>query len=236
MADHQGRYMVFSQAFRQMDGRDAATLRTGPNEEGDSSSVSRIWNTCFMGERGNDAGGLYRESWSEFAAELESPFLPLLVPPPNGRHNTGYGRDRWVLNAGSGSVTHRRMFGFLGKLMGMAIRTGEYMALHLAPVVWELLVGFGAHVTVSDLAMIDEFLPKTLSLLRNIEESGVTEETFEYIITETFTTTTIDDRTVELVPGGAAIDVTFRNRLEYAEALERFKLHEFDAQVRAMPE
>ena len=51
------------------------------------------------------------------------------------------------------------MFGFLGKLMGMAIRTGEYMALNLAPVIWELIVGFGAHITAADIGTIDEFLP-----------------------------------------------------------------------------
>ena len=47
MADHQGRFMVFSQAFRQIDSRDPAALCVGPNDEGclprDNGTVRHRW-------------------------------------------------------------------------------------------------------------------------------------------------------------------------------------------------
>ena len=117
--------------------------------------------------------------------------------------------------------------------MGMAIRTGELLALNISPFIWDLIAGFGAHLVAADLGRIDEFIPKTLRMLRHAEEQGITEETFEYYLgDETFTTTSLDDRQVELVSGGASVKVTFENRCEYADALERYRLHEFDTQVR----
>ena len=83
MADHQGRLWC-SPRPSAVDSRDPAALCVGPNDEGNNKAIARLGNTMFMGERGNDAGGLYRETWSEFAAELETPFL-LPVPTPNNR-------------------------------------------------------------------------------------------------------------------------------------------------------
>ena len=79
---------------------------------------------------------IFRESFVMYAKELQSPFLPLLVRTPNGRSAVGYNRDKWLLNPGATSSTHTQMFQFLGKLMGIALRSKEYLALDIPSFIW----------------------------------------------------------------------------------------------------
>jgi hypothetical protein len=168
-----------------------------------------------MGERAHDAGGPYRESFAMYTQELQSKSLPLLLPTPNGRHAVGFNRDKWVLNPSSKSQTHMEMFAFLGKLMGIAIRSKEYLALSIPSMIWKLLVN--DTVTVEDLEAVDQSLVKSINSIRNIDQEGIDEATFAMTFFETFTTTTTDDRIVEIVPGGSNTELTFNNRVEYCD-------------------
>jgi hypothetical protein len=107
--DDEGRFMVFSQAFRQIHPMQPRGLRR----------ADKLYNVFWMGERSHDAGGPYRETWSVYCNELQSAALPLLRRTPNGVHSIGQNREQWVLNPGSASTTHFEMFGFMGKLMGI---------------------------------------------------------------------------------------------------------------------
>jgi hypothetical protein len=91
MCDSEGRWSCFGQAYRQMHSMSPAILRRG----------NQLYNTILMGERSHDAGGPYRETFCEYAAEIQSTALPLMVPSPNGRHAIGQNRDAWVPNPGS---------------------------------------------------------------------------------------------------------------------------------------
>ena len=59
--------------------------------------------------------------------------------------------------------------------------------------------------------------------IRHIAKEGVTAETFEHIIFETFETLGSDDRKVELTKGGAQKDVTFENREEFCDLATKFR-------------
>jgi hypothetical protein len=61
--------------------------------------------------------------FAQFAAELQSAALPLLLRTPNAKHAAGLGRDRWLLNPGATAPAQLDMFVFLGKLMGYAMRS-----------------------------------------------------------------------------------------------------------------
>ncbi len=61
--DNDARYMCFSQAFRAMHFRSPKTMRHG----------ERQYRTILLGERAQDAGGPYRESFDIYASELQSP-------------------------------------------------------------------------------------------------------------------------------------------------------------------
>ena len=71
--------------------------------------------------------------------------------------------------------------------------------------------------TVEDLEGIDYTLVQSLNDYREVEKKGITSETFSDSFFETFTTTSSDDRIVELVPGGDEIRVTFENRNDYCD-------------------
>jgi len=222
--DNEGRFSVVGQAFRQIHPMPSTTLRI--------AAGNRLYTCIFMGERSIDAGGPYRESWSMYAQELMSNALPLFVRSPNGRHGVGYNRDKWLPNPGSNSSTHTEMFSFIGKLMGIAMRTKEYMAVNFAEAFWKLVTG--EHLSLDDLEAVDYMLIQSMDSLRNIDKQGVTEELFGDVVFETFTTVSSDDRSVELKPNGAATPVTFATRCEYAESVLKYRLHEFDKQVAAV--
>ena len=109
-----------------------------------------------------------------------------------------------------------------------------------------------------------ESLVSSLAKLRHIEREGVTPELFESVIFECFDTLGTDGRRVELAPrrrtygsysfgrplltlhtaisttkvelepGGARRAVTWSDRGRYADAVEAFRLREFDAATRAV--
>jgi hypothetical protein len=83
----------------------------------------RIFKVEFIGEGGIDAGGPYNEVISCITDELQSRFLPLFVPTSNNVHNVGEHRDAWIINPSATSALALDMFLFLGKMLGVAIRT-----------------------------------------------------------------------------------------------------------------
>jgi hypothetical protein len=203
VCDHDGRHSLFSQALRQMGGMPSGRFR--------AARGTQLYNCVLEGERAHDMGGPYRESWLMFAEELQSPALPLLIRCPNSTHATGQNRDRWVMNPRAISPTCTAMLVFLGKLMGMALRTGEPLPFSLASLVWKQLVQQRA--TLDDLEAVDSTTVRSMAQLRTIDRQGVSEEMFPHVIFETFTVLSPGtDEVVELVPGGAAKAVTFRNR------------------------
>ncbi|DAZ99415.1 TPA: hypothetical protein N0F65_004048 [Lagenidium giganteum] len=220
--DWDGRYALFSQAFRQINSLDGAHFRRKDN----------IYYVRFLGENAEDAGGPYRETFAQYCEELHSSQLPLLLPTCNSQHNVGAGREKWVLNPGATSPTLLQMYEFLGKLMGVAVRSKQYLALNISTLIWKKLVG--ENVTVDDLAAIDSMVVNSMKKMRTIDRYGVTEEMFEDIVMETFTTLSSDNRLVALKAHGNSIPVTFSSRCEYADLVEKYRLQEFDTQVNAL--
>ncbi|KDO19324.1 hypothetical protein SPRG_15526 [Saprolegnia parasitica CBS 223.65] len=218
--DEDARSALFAQAFRQLNATDNYHFRRHSN----------VYYVKFLGENAEDAGGPYRETFCQYGAELQSAQLPLLLRTPNAAHNVGTGREKWVLNPTAFGRQHRlrrRLLEFLGKLLGASVRSRDYFALDLAPLVWKYLVH--EPVGVDDLEAIDRMLVQSLAKIRTIDELGVTAEMFEDIVLETFTTLSIDNRVVEITPNGRQVAVTFENRCRFADLVEAYRLHEFDA-------
>lgn len=90
--------------------------------------------------------GPYRESLAEYCAELQSGALPLLIRCPNAVNDVGINREKWVPNPLMGRghrfrpELHAEMLRFLGKLMGVAIRSQQPLDLDLPSIVWKQLV------------------------------------------------------------------------------------------------
>lgn len=126
LPDRDARFTVFAQAFRVIHGMPPARLRR----------ADKLYNTKFMGEHAVDGGGPYRESFGTYMQELQSGALPLLLHTQNGRQGVGQNREKWLLNPGARSPLELEMLAFLGKLLGIAVRSKEYLALHLPSLIW----------------------------------------------------------------------------------------------------
>lgn len=89
--------------------------------------------------------GPYRESFAEYCAELQSGALPVLIRCPNAASDVGINREKWLPNPavgreGSNAAAHGEMLLFLGRLMGVAIRSQQPLDLDMPSIVWKQLV------------------------------------------------------------------------------------------------
>nr|CAD7264868.1 unnamed protein product [Timema shepardi] len=218
---------------------------------------SRAWKVKLVGEGADDAGGVFDDTVTEMCQELIVGTVPLLVRTPNAVNDTGYSRDRYLLNPNLSSPQHISWFKFLGVLFGVAVRTKKPLAVPLAPLVWKLLVG--EPVSVDDLEDSDSLYIQSLRGISDIHLSGVTQDNFHEVLSvhspcsvpacpysrvvnilviplECFEGTSCSGRVVPIVPGGRSLPLTFNNRMLYVEQAIRFRLHEMDLQVAAVRE
>ena len=59
---------------------------------------ARAWKVKLIGEGADDAGGVFDDTITEMCQELESGTVPLLIPTPNAKNESGNNRDRWDLD------------------------------------------------------------------------------------------------------------------------------------------
>ncbi|XP_042891775.1 probable E3 ubiquitin-protein ligase HERC1 isoform X3 [Penaeus japonicus] len=196
---------------------------------------SRAWKVKLVGEGADDAGGVFDDTMTEMCHELVTGGVPLLIPTPNAASDAGNNRDRFLLNPDLTQHHHLLWFKFLGILFGIAIRTKKPLALPLAPLVWKLLAGVPP--SSSDLEEVDIEYMQTLRAIRDIDQDGVTEDTFHDVIPlESFECTSMTGARVAVVPGGRAVPLTFTNRQEYVNRTIYYRLHQMDRQVAAVRE
>jgi len=204
----------------------------------------RVWKVKFVGESVDDCGGGYSESIAEMCDELMSGSVPILIPTPNGRDEAGTSRDCYLLNPSPMSNLHKKMFNFLGMLMGIAIRTGSPLSINLAEPMWKLLAGMS--LSVADITEIDrDYLTGQMSLVffsfptnlssgsylvffvvgltyvRDLEENEKTGDFLDY----PFTTTSAAGHQVALSSHHKKI--TLDNRKEYYKLAIKYRLSEF---------
>ncbi|CAK4695727.1 unnamed protein product [Aphanomyces euteiches] len=208
---------VYSQCFAQLHPLQGSLLR----------GHDRAFKCQFVGEFGDDFGGLYRECLAQMSTELQtSSFLPLLQPCPNEVNNAGEFRECFVPNI------HLRndpkliqMAEFLGKLMGIAIRSKTPLDLNLPPAIWKYLVD--QPVCRTDIESIHQGCFQVVDTINNITKHGITCNMFDDLIDASFTVLSSDKHEVELVPGGKQVRVTWDDKEEYATAVEAYRLTEF---------
>jgi hypothetical protein len=208
---------VFAQVMTALSGLRPKAMRAG-----------RAFKVKLMGEGSEDYGGPYSEILSQIATELQSSRLPLFMLSPNGTQNVGASRERWIAvpSAARASPVCARMYGFAGRMLGVALRSKEALDLTLASTVWKALVK--EPLDRPDLAAVDEAYLQALDRFRTVDrDHGVTtEEEFADLFSEVFTASLADGRVVELVPGGRELPVTFANRGRFADLAEEARLRE----------
>jgi len=217
---------VFAQAFHQCTRASAAQFRSNEN-------AGRVFSVNFVGEAGIDAGGVYRDAITEIVGDLHSPEqLSLFSLCPNGIHKINSNMDKYIPNSSATSPLAIQMFEFVGKLMGVSLRTKATLPFNFPSFVWKGCVG--GTIEVSDIEAIDQVLTQTLRILIDpqLSESEFASSLPDDIC---FTTTPCNGGDeIELIPGGASKRVTYHNRSEYSSLVIQFRIHEFDRQLAAI--
>ena len=174
----------------------------------------RPWKVVFKGLYADDYGGLYRDSLDRMCRELQSAVLSLFIPTPNAREQIGSNRHHFVPNPAARSPVELNMFRFVGRLMGLAMRTGELLYLDLPSIVWKPMVDEA--VSEDDVMAIDRLSFSMVTELRKLEQhiqrgkGGVTPELFSDYIDCSFVVVGSDGAIHELVPGGTNLPVSWQ--------------------------
>ncbi|OQR95028.1 HECTdomain (ubiquitin-transferase) domain containing protein [Achlya hypogyna] len=222
MAGRRDRYAstVFCQLYEELRHTPPALLRRNDGKS---------WFTKFKGEPSIDDGGLYRETNATICFELNHSLVPLFCTSANGQNGDGLDQNALVPNLMCLEWAECcDWWAFVGVLMGIATQNlEEVFPVALARPVWKLLVGEA--LTPEDLPTFDAAAARTLAFLRDPSLDAATfEATFPDLA---FTCLTDQNVEVEIVPQGRARPVSFADRFEYADALEQWKLHQFDGAV-----
>ena len=225
--DHTGEFTVFGQIYQYIKTK---SFKIFKKKEGGNNA--KMFNVTFVGEASIDAGGPYREALTQACAELQSSALPLFIPSPNQKNESGLFREKWIINPSAKSTTHLEMFKYFGGLIGYAMRTGEFLNLDLPSIFWKQLLE--APVDRKDLELIDRYTIQCLDDIYNIHKKGVTAQNFSFIVDQKFTTCLSDGSEVELINEGRNMEVNFGNRNKYCDLVEKIRLEESKIQIAAI--
>ncbi|CAF3952910.1 unnamed protein product, partial [Rotaria sordida] len=231
---------VFYQAYKQLKSDASRIFRRTENEQ--------AWKAIYVGMFGDDQGGPYRDSITRICADLCSTRLSLFILCPNGRTNNGLNRDRWIPNVfppnRSIPIDIKNQYRFVGQLMGMAIRTKQYLDVRFSILLWKQLIY--EEVTIEDIEAIDissfaiinemeENIRKVKSLNECDDDDDVNNNCdylFSSIMTElTFDVISSTGQTYELIPGGFHIRITAANFEDYCMHYRQYRINEFYRQI-----
>ncbi len=152
----------------------------------------------FKGENVQGEGGPYRQFFTDVSKELQG-ILSLFIPCPNAQQGEGENRDKWIINPAANTSSHLAMFEFLGRLMGMALRTGVLLTMDLPSIFWKPLVG--TQPTIEDLKFIDRSVYRIIKFFSKCTK----EELEQSFPDQSFTTYLSDKSVVPIVEGKSCI-------------------------------
>ncbi|CAF3035361.1 unnamed protein product [Rotaria sp. Silwood2] len=230
---------MFHQGYKQMYPNASRTFRRTGDE--------RVWTAVFIGMHSSDGGGPFRDSLTRMCSELCSTKLPLFILCPNGRTNSGSNRDQWIPNVFPPDRhipdEFKNQYRFVGQLMGMAIRTRNFLDVRFPTLLWKQLVQ--EKVTIEDIEAIDissfsiinqmEENIKQVKIL-NESEDGNANTDCDYLFSSIMSELTFDvvgsaGKTFELIPGGFHIPITAANFEDYCMSYRQYRVNEFHRQV-----
>lgn len=166
-----------------------------------------------LSEAGLDYGGLFKEFLTDLAKAAFDPGYGLFA---QREAEEGF----LFPHPAAGNLQHGlRMIEFLGRIVGKAMYEGillDYCFSHVF--IWKLL---GRYVFFDELSTLDPELHQSLMYLKRYE-GDIMDLALDFTVTEEFFG---KRKVVELRPGGANIQVTNENKLQYVYAMADYKLN-----------
>eukprot|EP00531_Pseudo-nitzschia_arenysensis_P006133 CAMPEP_0116121812 /NCGR_PEP_ID=MMETSP0329-20121206/3892_1 /TAXON_ID=697910 /ORGANISM="Pseudo-nitzschia arenysensis, Strain B593" /LENGTH=859 /DNA_ID=CAMNT_0003615641 /DNA_START=144 /DNA_END=2723 /DNA_ORIENTATION=- len=178
--------------------------------------LRKLWRFEFIGEMGIDAGGLAREWFELVCKEIFDPDTGLWTSSATNQMSM-------TINPASEYCCedHLVYYRFLGRVMGKAMFDRQLTKGHMVKHLYKHILGWPIYF--KDLESIDEEYYNNLKQLRSMHENG--DDISCLCLDFTITTEIMGIKNiVELIRGGADIEVTNENFPEYVEACLKYKL------------
>jgi hypothetical protein len=225
LVDGQANQLFWGQAFTQLRQSSASTYRI--------PFGARAFRCDYEGVSSIDAGGPYRDVLERMSVYLVHPAAGLFCRTANQISGLGENRDCFVPSPSATSHLQLEQFEFLGKLMGLSLRTRDLFNVHLPSMVWKALLG--QPLTLDDIQGVDVL---SANILRDLLADDKKNTPVELYNTEMqwckFSAMCADGVVRPLCPDGETKSLTYENRHEYASLLLTFRLNEFKVQTAAI--
>ena len=164
----------------------------------------------FDGEEGDDLGGLTREWFELLSREIFNPDYALFSLGPDATYQpssmSGINQD------------HLSYFRFVGRVIGLAIYHSELMGVHFTKSFYKHMLGLP--LSVSDLDSVDPVFCRTLRSILETQSADML--CLSFVVPSASaqifggsSVLGVEEATVELVEGGADIDVDDENKHDY---------------------
>ena len=217
---------TFAQLFRQTRKFKVDVLRAKLD------SRERLLAVKYKGEQGLDWGGIYRDMMERCIEDLFSDRIDLFIPSPNSQGEEKNDDVVYLPNPKyRESSDALAMYGFVGNLIGISLRTKQLMSFELCSAIWKTIVGDA--VTSEDVESVDRAFINTLNQVRDFEQSGDAED-FQYLFGLTFAVPDSAGNEVELIPSGAQVSVSFENRAKFVQLALDYRLNEWKQAAEAI--
>eukprot|EP01130_Rhizamoeba_saxonica_P017686 TRINITY_DN8624_c0_g2_i2.p1 TRINITY_DN8624_c0_g2~~TRINITY_DN8624_c0_g2_i2.p1 ORF type:complete len:324 (-),score=65.60 TRINITY_DN8624_c0_g2_i2:44-1015(-) len=164
----------------------------------------------YLGERGIDHGGLIREWFFNLSDEILDPRWQLFC-----KKDYYYQIDPNHTE----NPMHLEQYYYIGVFIGLALYHGKYFHSYFSNAFYKSLLEL--EVSIDDVKQIDKKVYKSLKLILDSEDVSIMDLNFMI-------------GNYELKEGGAEIDVTEENKLEYTELCIKHYLGIFDAPMNAI--
>ena len=189
----------------------------------------KLFKVNLKGEHAIDEGGPYSEILSDICDDLQSDYIELFIKTPNNKYNTGEYRDRFIVNPNCNNiVTYHKAFEFIGKLMALAISSGETLNLNLHPIVWKGLVE--NKITFEEYETIDINFYNFIKELKNsLSKKDKKELIDSYDLN--FVIRNLNEKETELVVNGKNIKVNSDNAEIFINLAQSTLIEEIQSQI-----
>ena len=210
---------IFGQVFHYFEFIESKKFLLNKNE--------RLFNVRLIGENAIDAGGPYREVISYMCGELQSNYIDLFIKTPNNENNLGLLRDKYMINPNSNKNIDKKAYEFIGKLIVLAISSGEALNFNLHPIIWKGLLE--QEITFEDYETVDITFFNNINDLDNglkiKDENLINKYDLNFVIENS------NKSNIELKPNGEILKVNLENLEEYINLSKSKRIKEIEIQI-----
>ena len=191
---------------------------------------AKMFRVKLKDERAIDVGGPYSEILSDICDDLQSDYVDLFIKTPNNKYDNGELRDRYIINPNCNNINHKKAFEFIGKLMILAISSGETLNLNLHPIIWKSLLE--NQITFKEYETIDYYFYNTIEKVKEgfykKDKNLIDSLDLNFVIKNS------NEKDIELIKNGQDIKVTLENVEKFIDLAQSMRLNEINEQIKCI--